>query len=99
MHVITQRALRQAWEVYPDTETALRNWITSMRNMRFANFTELRKRWPSADQVGRLTVFNIKGNNYRLIVRIDYANGKVFIRDFLTHANYDKNEQKNDAWF
>lgn len=48
--------------------------------------------WPTADQVGRLTVFNIGGNEYRLVTYIDYRRHKVFIRAVLTHAGYDKGD-------
>lgn len=99
MHIITQKKLRAAWETFPDTEKPLRKWYTEMKNLRFQNFAELRQRYPSADLVGRLTVFNIKGNHYRLIVRIDYVYGKVFIRHFMTHAEYSKEEWKNDPWY
>jgi mRNA interferase HigB len=54
--------------------------------------------WPSADQVGSLTVFNIGGNNYRLVTFIDYRYRKVFIRAILTHAAYTKEGWKHDAW-
>lgn len=99
MHIITQKTLRIAWNRYPDVEKPLRKWYTVMKYLNPQSLAELREHYPSADQVGRLTVFNIKGNNYRLIVRMDYANGKIFIRRFMTHAEYDKDEWKNDPWF
>lgn len=63
------------------------------------NFVELRKIFPSADQVGNFTVFNIGGNKYRLITFIDYTYQKVFIRAVLTHAEYDKDDWKKDSWY
>ena len=99
MHIITQKTLRAAWEKHPDAEKPLRKWYTEIKQLQFQNFAALRQRYPSADQVGRLTVFNIKGNHYRLIVRIDYRFSKVFVRSFMTHAEYDKEEWKNDPWY
>ena len=99
MHVITQKTLKLAWEQYPDAKVSLRKWYTEIKNKQFQNFAELREYYPSSDQVGRLTVFNIRGNHYRLVVRIDYTYGKVFIRKFMTHVEYDKEDWKNDAWF
>jgi mRNA interferase HigB len=60
---------------------------------------ELRQTFPPADKVGNFTVFNIGGNNYRLITLVDYEYQKVFIRHILTHAEYDKDDWKNDHWF
>ena len=96
MHIITQKTLKTAWETYSDVEQPLRKWFTEMKSLRFQNFAELKRRYPSADQVGRLTIFNIKGNHYRLVVRIDYNYGKVFIRRFMTHAEYSREDWKND---
>lgn len=96
MHIITQKTLRTAWQKHPDAQIPLRTWYSVMKQIRFANLAELRRRYPSADQVGRLTVFNIGGNKYRLVVHIHYARGKVFIRQFMTHAEYDKGKWKND---
>jgi mRNA interferase HigB len=54
----------------------------------YASFAELRITFPSADQVGNFTVFNIAGNKFRLIVAIHYNRKKVYIRHVLTHAEY-----------
>jgi mRNA interferase HigB len=99
MHVITFTRLRQFWEVYPDAEPALRLWYTRMRGAHFANMAEVKELFPSADKVGRLTVFNIKGNKYRLIVRIEFQRQKIYIRHVLTHREYDRNRWKNDDWY
>ncbi|ETX04581.1 type II toxin-antitoxin system HigB family toxin [Candidatus Entotheonella palauensis] len=99
MHIITQKTLKAAWETYPDVERPLRKWFTEMKNLHFQNFAELKRRYPSADQVGRLTVFNIKGNHYRLVVRIDYTYGKVFVRRFMIHTDYSKEDWKDGPWY
>lgn len=52
-----------------------------------------------AEAVGSFTVFNIKGNTDRLIVRIDYKNQTIYYKYFLTHAEYDKDRWKNDPYF
>ena len=52
-----------------------------------------------ADPVGNLIVFDICGNNYRLIVYVDYKYQKVFIRAVLTHGEYDRGGWKKDPWF
>jgi mRNA interferase HigB len=50
----------------------------------------VRKTFSSADAVGKWTVFNVKGNRYRLITEINYAFGRIHIRHVLTHAEYDR---------
>ena len=51
---------------------------------------ELRKTFASADRVGDKVVFNIGGNKYRLIAAVHFSRGKLYIRDILTHAEYDQ---------
>ena len=61
--------------------------------------------WPlnlkvlDAEALGNFTVFNIKGNAYRLIVGIDYEDSTIYYKYLLTHAEYDKNKWKNDSYF
>jgi mRNA interferase HigB len=94
MHVITKSALQDFWRVHPDAERPLRDWFRLMDQGHFADFAELRAVFASADIVGKLTVFNIGGNKYRLIAAVHYDGGKVFIREVLTHADYDRNDWK-----
>ena len=53
----------------------------------------------NAEAVGNFTVFNIKGNHYRLIVDIVYPTQRIYIKYVLTHAEYDKDRWKNDPYF
>jgi mRNA interferase HigB len=59
----------------------------------------MRQTWPSADIVERLTVFNIGGNEFRLIDRLQYQHQEVDIRAVLTRAEYSKEEWTRDTWF
>lgn len=99
MHIISVRRLKEFWERHAHAENALRAWYMHVESAQWQNFAEVRVDFPSADQVQRLTVFNISGNNYRLIARIEYAQQKVFIRAVLTHAEYDREGWKNDPWY
>jgi mRNA interferase HigB len=58
------------------------------------SFTHLRETFPSADLVGKLTVFNIGGNKVRLIAALHYNRKKVYVRAVLTHAEYDTDNWK-----
>ena len=55
---------------------------------------DVRLTFNSADAVGKWTVFNVKGNHYRLIAEINYAFARVYIRHVLTHAEYDRGNRK-----
>ncbi len=91
MHVISRKSLRQFWEKYPDSETALIRWFKLINLASFQNFDELRSIFPGADLVDDLIVFNIGGNKYRLIASIHFNRQKIYIRHVLTHSEYDKN--------
>lgn len=99
MHIITRSRLVEFWEKHPDSKTSLLLWYKLATTAKWKNFVELREVFSSADQVGSFTVFNIGGNKYRLITLIDYTYRKVFIRYILTHAEYDKDDWKNDEWY
>jgi len=65
-----------------------------MRHVNVTSFVELRRIFPSADQVGKLTVFNIGGNKARLIAAIHYNRCRIYIRQVLTHTEYDRGRWK-----
>ncbi len=99
MRVISHSRLKAFWETHPTAQSSLRTWYKIITSTGFNNFVALRKTFPSADQVRNLTVFNIGGNNFRLIVLIDYEFQKIFIRYVTTHAEYNTEQWKNDDWF
>jgi mRNA interferase HigB len=90
MHVISEKKLKAFWAIHPDAERPLRNWLRLMEQGRFLDFTSIRAIWASADYVDGLIVFNIGGNKYRLIADIRYHLGRAYIREMLTHAEYDR---------
>ncbi len=94
MHVITRKRLNEFAGKYPDTASALAHWYRILQKTRFADFVQLRKTFPSADQVGKFTVFNIGGNKVRLIAAVHYNRNKIYIRYVLTHQEYDAGKWK-----
>lgn len=91
MRIIAVKTLRDFWESHADAEQALRSWYKEATDTRWNGPNEIKQRYPSADIIpGNRIVFNIKGNTYRLIVKIHYNTGIVFIRFIGTHAEYDK---------
>ncbi|MCB1087228.1 MAG: type II toxin-antitoxin system HigB family toxin [Verrucomicrobiae bacterium] len=83
---------------------SLRTWTSVVRAAAWKNFAEVRMTFSNADQVrlpsGRtITVFNLAGNEFRLITAIHFHSenperGRVYIREFLTHAEYSKDQWK-----
>jgi mRNA interferase HigB len=86
MHIISRKKLLQFAENHADSATALDTWYRAAKSADWQNLVETREVYPSADAVGIYTVFNIKGNHYRLIAEINYRSGTIFVRDILTHA-------------
>ena len=94
MHVITRKRLNEFASRYPETEAALARWYQLAKRADFASFAELRTVFPSADQVGKLTVFDIGGNKVRLVAAVHYNRKKLYIRAVLTHREYDEGKWK-----
>ena len=99
MRVISFSRLREFYEKRTDAEKSLRVWDKTTKSANWQSFADVRQTWKTASQVNNFIVFNIGGNKYRLITYVDFKNQKVFIRDVLTHAEYDTNKWKNDTWF
>jgi len=91
LRVIAKKILREFWETHPDCEQQLKAWYQEANDIVWVNPNDIKKEYPSASilQDNRV-VFNIKGNNYRLIVRINYSYQMVWVRFIGTHAEYDK---------
>jgi len=94
MRVITRKRLTEFAEKHPDTKNSLIHWYRVMKNTSYSSLAEIRKTFPSADPVRKLTVFNIGGNKVRLITAIHYNRKIVYIRHVFTHSEYDKGKWK-----
>jgi len=94
MNVISFIRIRTFSARYPDAAAALKAWYTTVKKSSWHNLAELKPVYPSADLVGRYTVFDIRGNSYRLISRIVYRTQTVFIVAIMTHQEYDKGKWK-----
>jgi len=99
MHVISYRRLREYARNHNDCNDPLDNWYKVATKANWSNLIEVQCVFPTAEAVGNFTVFNIKGNQYRLIVSIDYQRQLIYIKYVLTHAEYDKDDWKNDPYF
>ncbi len=91
MRVIARRTLRDFYEKHAASKAPLEAWFHEVAQAGWHGPQEIKNRFPSTDILpGNRVVFNIKGNAYRLIVKIHYNTGIVFIRFVGTHADYDK---------
>lgn len=99
MWVISRARLRAFWERHADAQARLLAWYQVVEAADWASWSDVRRTFPSADRVGRLTVFNIGGNAYRLVARIEYEKHRVYVRRVMSHQEYDADEWKTDPWF
>lgn len=91
MRVIAVSTLRQFWEKHSDSEQPLKAWHDEVAQAAWAQPAEIKTQYRSASILkNRRVVFNIKGNDYRLIVAIAYRLGIVYVKFIGTHAEYDK---------
>lgn len=94
MHVISEKALRVFWKKHADAERPLRAWLKAAEQSEWKTPADVQRMFSGVDIVGRYTVFDIKGNSYRLIAAIHYNRRKVYVRAVLTHEGYDRNRWK-----
>jgi mRNA interferase HigB len=99
MWVISLRRMRDFWETHPEAERPLRGGVKTALHASWPHLAGVRKAFPHADQVvvgsgSVMTVFNIAGNKYRLVVRIEYEGHKIYIKQIMTHAEYSKDHWK-----
>jgi mRNA interferase HigB len=91
LRVIAKKALRDFWTKHPDCEQQLKSWYREAEAAIWKNPNQIKREYPSASILeNNRIVFNIKGNNYRLIVRINYPYQMIWIRFIGTHPEYDK---------
>jgi len=91
VRIISRKALREFWLAHANAEQPLRAWFAEASRAAWESPADVKTTYPSASVLpGNRVVFNIKGNDYRLIAKINYAYGVVYIRFVGTHAEYDK---------
>ena len=98
MRVISRKRLAGFANKHPDARAALDAWFRTVKAARWTSIADVRRVYPHADAVtvssGRtVTVFNVRGNDYRLVIALHYNTGRAYVLRALTHAEYDK-----DAW-
>jgi len=94
MRVISRKAIEEFVERYPKARASLDQWYQVALQATWTSLAEVKQVYPHADVVGRRTVFNISGNHFRLIARINYQKQIIYIGYILTHTEYDKGDWK-----
>ena len=93
MRVIAISTLKEFWEKHPDSEQALKEWYIKTESAQWESFNDMRKDSNSVDYVkNQRYVFNIKGNNYRLVAAVKFTPKLVYIRFIGTHQEYERIE-------
>lgn len=99
MHIISRKKLRDFCSKHADSCDILNAWYKTASQASWTNLSEVQAVYPQAESIRNFTVFNIKGNRYRLIVDLVYREQIIYIKYILTHAEYDKDEWKNDPYY
>jgi mRNA interferase HigB len=94
MNVIKKKTLDGYAALHSDAAEQLLSWRKIFEKSAFSDIHAVRAALPTADFADPYTVFNIKGNNYRLITIIHYRYQRVYIKEFFTHAEYDQWNRK-----
>ncbi len=81
--------LREFWNKHPEAEKVLREWHSVVEKAEFVDFNHVRAFFNSADYVPPFTVFDVGGNNFRLVVVVRYRFKKIYVHKVMTHREYD----------
>ena len=95
VRIISKAAISEFSKTHPDALESLLHWYSITKRAAWRHLMEVRADFPHADAAGIFTVFNVSGNKYRLISVIKYRWQIVYIRNILTHAEYDKGKWKS----
>jgi len=92
MRIISKRPLRQFWQRYPESQSVINEWFRKVSHTTATSFPSLRETFGSADYVDGYTLFDVGGNKYRIAVVIHYDKQRMYIRQVMTHTEYDRND-------
>jgi len=96
MRIISRKRLIEFWLIHPDAEQPLRAWFAEAKKASWQTPADVKTLYRNASVLpNNRAVFNIKGNDYRLVVAIDYRYGKIFIRFVGTHVEYNRIDAKS----
>ncbi|HEW79731.1 MAG TPA: type II toxin-antitoxin system HigB family toxin, partial [Phycisphaerales bacterium] len=88
--------LKEFWAKHPDAEQPLKYWYKKTQKTEWFSFADIRKTFNSADSYKEMVIFNIAGNKYRLVAKVEYRLKIVFVGKIMTHAEYSKDKWKGE---
>lgn len=88
MRIISERTIRKYYRENPESETALREWIRAVRIADWHSFIGLKNTFNHADIFKKCIIFDVGGNKWRIIGKVEYQRHLVFIKAILTHDEY-----------
>jgi mRNA interferase HigB len=94
MRIVHWGRARRFFQEHKQAEAPLKQWRTTVRTSEWKDFADVRRTYTTADWVDGKIVFDIKGNDYRLIAVAQFENGAIYIRHVLTHEEYSEGTWK-----
>ncbi len=96
MRVIAKKVLRDFWAKHPDSENQLKTWYKEASRAAWSSPDDIKRMYPKASILKqKRVIFNICGNKYRVVIRINYQRKWVFIRFIGTHSDYNNIDAEN----
>ena len=90
MRIISKKPLREFWEEHADAKASLQAWYEDAQRSEWRTPSDIKRSYRNASIIGdNRVIFNIKGNDYRLVVKVHYDRGIVYVRFIGTHREYD----------
>jgi len=97
MRIVTERKLKEFWAKNKLAETVVRDWIQAVSLADWKTSVDVKKTFNSTNIYKGCTIFDIGGNKYRIIAKVEYQIHIVFIRFVLTHSEYDEKKWQSDC--
>ncbi|WP_241575060.1 type II toxin-antitoxin system HigB family toxin [Rosenbergiella nectarea] len=94
MRLINKKIITDFYKTHPQSKSALEAWCEEVAAATWSNFHEVKARYASADNYDGNVIFDINGNNNRLVVNLHYVLGIATVKWIGTHAEYDKKNRK-----
>ena len=92
LNVISKSGLLKLAKKHPETLPTLTLWYKVARKAEWYGLHEVRREYPSADQVGDVLIFDVLGGNFRLMTRVNYNVQRIYVKALLNHGEYDRKE-------